>query len=134
MLEKSVAWHNSVFPLKKKEVEAAFKTECFVPYGQAKDGSPVVYMRGGLYEKSLATPEQYVLTAAHTIEYSLAQYPDQVNVTVIAHTANVPGHPPATADMDFIKLFIAVSLTLCFRCYFINMFVLRSCPIIFLSV
>ncbi len=109
MIEKCLAWRSSYFPLKKKDVEVAFKTECFVPFGQAKDGSPVVYMRGGLYDNTKATPEQFVLAAAHTIEYSLSQHPDQVNVTVIVHTANVPGHPAATADMNFIKLFIAVS-------------------------
>lgn len=108
MIEKCLAWHSSYFPLKRKEVEVAMKTNCFVPFGQSKDGSPVVYMRGGLYDNTKATPEQYVLAAAHTIEYSLEQCPDQVNVTVIVHTANVPGHPAATADMDFIKLFIKV--------------------------
>lgn len=109
MIEKCQSWRRSSFPLKKNEVSAAFGTKCFFPYGQAKDGSPIVYMRGGLYDANIATPQQYVLAAAYTIDYSLRQYPDQVNVTVIVHTVNIPGGPNQAADNNFIKLFIQVS-------------------------
>lgn len=109
MIEKCLGWRNSVFPLKKKDTLAAFQTQCFFPYGRAKDGSPVVYMRGGLYDCNKATPEQYVLAAAYTIDWSLRQYPDQTNVTVLVHTVNIPGGPNQSADTNFIKLFIQVS-------------------------
>jgi hypothetical protein len=99
MIEKCQSWRRSSSPLKKNEVSAAFGTKCFFPYGQAKDGSPIVYMRGGLYDANIA---------AYTIDYSLRQYPDQVNVTVIVHTVNIPGGPNQAADNNFIKLFIQV--------------------------
>lgn len=108
MIEKWKAWKSSYFPLKKADVQAAIETKCFFPFGQSKDGSPVVYMRGGLYDNTKATPEQYVLAAGHTIDYALKQYPDEVNVTVIVHTANIPGAPNQAADTTFIKLFIQV--------------------------
>jgi hypothetical protein len=131
MIVKYSHWRSCKFPLKKSTVEAAFMTNCFFPYGRyvscryiccvlaratptitdvrAKDGSPVVYMRGGLYDCNKATPEQFVLAAAYTIDWSLRQYPEEVNVTVIVHTVNVPNGPNQGADMAFIKLFTQVS-------------------------
>lgn len=108
MIDKCLTWRRTVFPLKKADVAAAFGTKCFFPYGRAKDGSPVVYMRGGLYDANIATPQQYVLAAAYTIDYSLRQHPEEVNVTVIVHTVNIPGGPNQSADTNFIKLFIQV--------------------------
>eukprot|EP01040_Poterioochromonas_malhamensis_P011185 gene11185-12186_t len=92
MIEKCQSWRRSSSPLKKNEVSAAFGTKCFFPYGQAKDGSPIVYMRGGLYDANIA---------AYTIDYSLRQYPDQVL------TKQLSG-PNQAADNNFIKLFIQV--------------------------
>lgn len=45
MIVKYLAWRESKFPLKKAELFNAFATRCFFPYGRAKDGTPVVYMR-----------------------------------------------------------------------------------------
>lgn len=113
MIDKERAWHDQHFPVQREEVKTAIETRCFFPFGRARDGSPVVYMRGGLYDNTVATPQQYVLAAAHTIEYALKQYPDQVNVTVVVHSSAVPGVKNATgADTNFIKLFIQVSKTL----------------------
>ena len=111
MIDKERAWHDQHFPVQREEVKAAIETRCFFPFGRARDGSPVVYMRGGLYDNTVATPQQYVLAAAHTIEYALKQYPDQVNVTVVVHSSAVPGVKNATgADTNFIKLFIQVRI------------------------
>ena len=109
MIEKERTWHDQHFPVAREEVKTAIETRCFFPFGRARDGSPVVYMRGGLYDNTVATPQQYVLAAAHTIEYALKQYPDQVNVTVVVHSSAVPGVKNATgADTNFIKLFVQV--------------------------
>lgn len=110
MIEKYLSWRNIHFPLKKKDIRAALMTKCFFPYGVSKDGSPVVYMRGGLYDVNKASPEEFVMAAAYTIDWSLAQYPEQVNVTVLVHTVNIPGGPNQGADTNFIKLFIQVIL------------------------
>lgn len=123
MAEKCLAWRAKTFPLKKEDVEAAMNTGCFFPHRTARDGSPVVYMRGGLYDNVVATPEQFVKAAAHAIEWSLQQHPGQINVTVIVHTVNIPGAPNLGADMNFIKQFVQVgrkinkkmhTLTFCF--------------------
>lgn len=75
MIVKWQAWRDAKFPLKRSEVRNAFLTKCFFPYGRARDGSPVVYMRGGLYDSNKATPEQFAMAAAYTIDWSLRQYP-----------------------------------------------------------
>jgi hypothetical protein len=108
MIDKCLGWRKLNFPLKRNNVLKAFQTMCFFPYGVAKDGTPCVYMRGGLYDCHKATPEEYVLAAAYTIDWSLQQHPEQTNVTVIVHTASVPNGPNQSADTNFIKLFIQV--------------------------
>lgn len=109
MIRKFLDWKSQNFPIKRKRIAAAVETRCFFPFGRAKDGSPVVYMRGGLYDGSKASPEEYALAAAYTIDWSLQQCPDQLSVTVIVHTVNIPGAPNAAADNNFIKLFIQVT-------------------------
>jgi hypothetical protein len=108
MAEKCTEWRASVFPLKKEDLRAAITTGCFFPYKTARDGTPCVYMRGGLYDNVKATPEQFVLAAAYAIEYSLRMHPDQINVTVVVDTVIIPGAPNLGADMTFIKLFVKV--------------------------
>jgi hypothetical protein len=108
MLDKCLSWRRLNFPLKRTQVRNAFRTKCFFPFRQAKDGSPIVYMRGGSYDCNVATPEEYVLAAAYTIDWSLRQFPKEVNVTVLVHTATVADGPNQSADTAFIKLFIQV--------------------------
>lgn len=119
MIQKEREWHNATFPVKKEDVGAAFLNGCFFPFGYATNGSPVVYMRGGLYDSNAATPEQYVLAAAHIIEYALEQSKfrpvaeggdgtRQVNVTVLVQSEAVAGQTGTGADMTFIKLFTKV--------------------------
>jgi len=108
MLINSIQWYGTQFPMKKEKVATALATQCFFPYGTAKDGTPIVYMRGGLYDANIASPQQYCLAAAYSIDYSLRQYPDQVNITVIVCTDHVAGGPNQSADTNFIKLFCQV--------------------------
>lgn len=111
MAEKCIAWRASVFPVKKEDLRAAISTQCFFPFGNARDGTPCVYMRGGLYDNTKATPEQFVIAAAYAIEYSLKMNPTQINVTVIVDTWIIPGAPNLGADMAFIKLFVKVNIS-----------------------
>lgn len=108
MAEKCAVWRASVFPINKEDLRAAVETGCFFTYKTARDGTPCVYMRGGLYDNTKATPEQFVLAAAYAIEYSLRTHPDQINVTVVVDTVIIPGAPNLGADMTFIKLFVKV--------------------------
>mmetsp|Transcript_30522 Transcript_30522/g.68248 ORF Transcript_30522/g.68248 Transcript_30522/m.68248 type:complete len:403 (-) Transcript_30522:74-1282(-) len=108
MASRCLQWRHSVFPLHRENLRTAMKTGCFFPYRNARDGTPVVYMRGAYYDNRNTTAEQFVLAAAHSIEWSLRNNPDEINVTVICHTANVAGAPNLPADMAFIRLFVKV--------------------------
>lgn len=107
MLEKCADWRNKNFPLKKSTLSTVYDTKVMFYHGVARDGSPVIYFRGGLYDKNIAPPETYVLGAAHCIDEAL-KYGSTINVTVMVNTANVEGGPNAPADMNFIKAFVAV--------------------------
>ena len=117
MAEKCLEWRLTVFPLKRDDLSAAVATGCFFPYKTARDGTPCVYMRGGLYDNAKATPEQFVLAASYAIEYSLRTHPDQINVTVVVDTVIIPGAPNLGADMTFIKLFVKVCIYLLLLLY-----------------
>lgn len=45
MMEKSIKWRSMFFPLKREIMRPAFETGCMFSYGQARDGSPVLYFR-----------------------------------------------------------------------------------------
>lgn len=110
MMTKALEWHRAHFPLPpalRTQVESAFSAGCFFTHGQARDGTPVLYMRGALYDGSKASPEAYVLAAAHAITYALSQSAE-LSVTVVVHAVNVPGAPNDNADLTFIKGFISV--------------------------
>lgn len=110
MLTKANAWHRENFPLageKLRLVDAALSANCFFVHGNARDGTPVLYMRGALYDGTKAPPEFYVLAAAHAIQYALRRS-NEMNVTVVVHAVNVPGAPNDNADLNFIKGFISV--------------------------
>lgn len=107
MMTKAIAWHSSNFPLKRSsDVLAAINTRCFFQFGQARDGTPVVYFRGSLYDNTKASADTFVLLAAHIIDYTIKSY-GSLNVAVFVHSVSVPGAPNAPADMDFIKKFIS---------------------------
>ena len=110
MMTKANEWHRTNFPLsgdKLRQVDAALSAGCFFTHGKARDGTPVLYMRGALYDGSKASPEAYVLAAAHAIIHALS-HSTELNVTVLVHAVNVPGAPNDNADLTFIKGFISV--------------------------
>jgi hypothetical protein len=107
MLEKCVDWRAKSFPLKRSALQVVYDSKVMFYHGTARDGTPVIYFRGGLYDKNKAPPETHVLGAAHCIDEALRQA-STINVTVLVNTANVDGGPNAPADMNFIKAFVAV--------------------------
>lgn len=108
MIDKYLAWKLEHFPIKHSTVKNAFLSKCFFPYGRSRDGSPIVIMRGCLYNSKVATPYEYVMAASYCIEWALANNPGQPSVTVLVHTAQVEGGPNEIADMAFMKLFVQV--------------------------
>ncbi len=107
MLEKCTIWRANNFPLKRSQLSSVYKSEVMFYHGTARDGTPVIYFRGGLYDKNKGSPETHVLGAAHCIDVALSTA-STINVTVLVHTSNVEGGPNAAADMNFIKAFVAV--------------------------
>ena len=69
----------------------------------------MLYFRGALYDHKLGA-ENYILTAAHCIDYVLRRS-NQISVTVFVHSAAVPGASNQNPDMDFIKGFATTMYT-----------------------
>ncbi len=77
----------------------------FFPYGVAKDGTPVLVFRGGMYNPKIASPEDYTMAFAWGIEEALRNT-RQLQVTVLANCRAAPGGTNAPAEMAFIKKLI----------------------------
>jgi hypothetical protein len=107
MLEKYVAWREEYFPLQKADVGGIYRSNFLFHHGVARDGTPVIYCRGGMYDKTLGSPYMHVLAAAHCMDDALKNS-ESINVTVMLHTGHAEGGPNAPADMNFIKAFVAV--------------------------
>ena len=108
MFRKSKAWRLKHLPLRRSPqmvgLDAVLALRCFFFHKAARDGTPILYFRGALYDQSLASAETYILTAAHCIDYVL-KTSNQIAVTVFVHSAAVPGASNQNPDMDFIKGF-----------------------------
>lgn len=99
MMKSALDWHSSNFPSKHDEIVPALKSKCFFSHGtSALDGTPILFFRGAYYDSKVATPEQYVLAAAHIIDTALAQS-DQISVTVLVHACGM-----------FIHIYIWITL------------------------
>lgn len=114
MIDQCLNWRSQYFPLTLSSVSKALLSPCFFIYDKivvAKDGTPIVFMRGGMYDNRSYpddAPLQYVLLAAHSIEAVLRLHPNEINVTVIVHTIRVEGGANVSPDLTFIKLLIKV--------------------------
>jgi hypothetical protein len=100
-------------------------------HGKARDGSTLIFFRGSLYDTTRCPMESYVLAATYVIDTALCQArprkekinqvgftkyysgsrfpPPSEKLTVVVHTAAVPGAPNCAPDMAFIKTFINVT-------------------------
>jgi len=105
MLRNHLAWRKENLPLtaeKSAGVIRALETGVFFPYGVAKDGSPVLVFRGGMYNAAVASPEDYTMAFAWGIEEALRNTA-QLQVTVLANCRAAVGGTNAPAEMAFIK-------------------------------
>lgn len=109
MLKKARDWKNANIPAKRSLVENVYKTGCFISKGYAKDGSPVVYFRWGLYDTNKASFEAYVLAAAHLIEFLVKDHSRFVNATIVIDLSVVKDGSNGPTDMNFIKLLVQVN-------------------------
>lgn len=104
---KSAEWRAKNFPLRKTEMAPIYNSKVMFYHGKARDGSPVLYFRGGLYDKNLGSPETYVLGAAHCIDEALRET-NASSLTIMLNASNVAGGVNSPADLNFIKAFVAV--------------------------
>jgi hypothetical protein len=107
MMEKANTWRKANLPVPRSVAEPALATGCCFFHGQARDGTPCIYFRGGLYDNTKASFQTFVLVAAQTIDHVMANS-KQLSVTVVVHLGTVVGGPNAGADMNFIKYFVQV--------------------------
>eukprot|EP01035_Chromulina_nebulosa_P019936 gene19936-25899_t len=106
MLSKSIQWHANKLPLKSSdEILRALSSKCFFPHGVDRDGAPVLYFRGALYDSKKASSDAYVMVASHGIDYALRNS-NHSSVTVLVHAVAVPGAPNENTDTNFIKGFV----------------------------
>jgi hypothetical protein len=56
MMKKALEWHIKNFPLRRSQddIKAAMGIQCFFPHGTDRDGTPVLYFRGALYDNTKA--------------------------------------------------------------------------------
>lgn len=106
MMQKAVKWHESNLPLRSTpEVLRAISVKAFFPFGTDRDGAPILYFRGALYDSSKASAETYVLLAAHAMQWALNNS-NCCALTVLVHSVAVPGAANESADTNFIGKFV----------------------------
>ena len=110
MLKSSLLWRKENLK-SMDEVRNAFKAKALFCHSTSKSGTNVIYFRGALYDRTIASTTDYVKAAAHIIDQ---QFIDEVaerkpyKVVVLIHTAYVEGGINAPADLGFIKEFVKV--------------------------
>ena len=110
MLKKSLHWFENNLPLKSTpEIIAAMSTMCFFSHGVDREGAPVIYFRGALYDSKIASSATYVNIAAHIINESLKKS-KHTSVTVLVHAVSIEGAPNEGTDGNFIKGFVQVNI------------------------
>lgn len=110
MLKASIQWKkenlNSI-----EDVRNALKAKALFSHSKSKSGTNIIFFRGALYDRSIASTTDYVKAAAHIID---EQFVNEVSenkpskVSVLIHTAFVEGGINAPADLGFIKEFVKV--------------------------
>lgn len=110
MLKAAIEWKkenlNSI-----EEVRNALKAKALFSHSKSRSGTSIIFFRGALYDRSIASTTDYVKAAAHIID---SQFVNEVSenkpskVVVLIHTAFVEGGINAPADLGFIKEFVKV--------------------------
>lgn len=110
MLKASVNWRRE-HQHSTEDVRNALKAKALFSHSKSKSGTSVIYFRGALYDKSIASTTDYVNAAAHLIDEQFVREVDDnkpSQVCVLIHTAYVEGGVNAPADLGFIKEFVKV--------------------------
>ena len=121
MFRKAFKWHASSLPLRATpDIIKCLSAKCFFAHGVDRDGAPVLYRRGALYDSKRGAPETYVLVAAHAIAHALRNS-KHCAITCMVHAVAVPGAANENTDINFIKGFVQVScLLFCHHISWVN--------------
>jgi hypothetical protein len=109
MLTNHLNWRKENLPIPSNKIDAVLKcldTGICIPYGRAKDGSPIMVFRGAFYDKKIASPEDYALAFAYAIEETLRNT-GELSITVLANARAFDGAPNAPAELAFVKKLIS---------------------------
>lgn len=112
LLKKHLEWREQNLPIsklpkeKRDAVVRALGTGICIPYGKAKDGTPVMVFRGAFYNAKLATPDDYALAFAYAIEETI-KGSGQCSITVLANARAQEGATNAKADIGFVKKLVS---------------------------
>lgn len=101
-----LAWRQRTLPLHDGDVAKVMETQCLYVKGRTKDGTPLLVFRGGFYDNTVASSDQYVLAAVYLLEKMVSLGMDKV--TVLVNVASLPGGVNAPPDVSFIKQLASV--------------------------
>merc|ERR1711916_135841 len=107
MMTNSIQWRQKNLPATLQTIGGALECNCLFVGKPALDGTATIYFRSGLFDSRHTPSEQFVLCAAHGINYALSRY-NAAAITVMVDIGTVPGGPNLNADLTFIKMFVKI--------------------------
>ena len=106
MMKNSINWRRENLPATLETIGDALSLNCLFLGKPALDGSATLYFRSALFDSRKIPSEQFVLCAAHGIEYAIKS--GATAMTVMVDISTVPGAPNLSADLKFIQKFAQV--------------------------
>jgi hypothetical protein len=106
MMKNSLKWRKENLPATLATIGDALSLNCLFVGKPALDGTATLYFRSALFDSRKIPSEQFVLCAAHGIDFALKK--GSTAVTVMVDISTVPGAPNLNADLKFIQTFAKI--------------------------
>ena len=106
MMKNSIKWRKENLPATVETIGDALNLNCLFIGKPALDGSATLYFRSAFFDSRKIPSEQFVLCAAHGVEYAIKN--GAVAMTVMVDISIIPGAPNLSADLKFIQKFAQV--------------------------
>ena len=100
-------WRAENLPARKSRIGNAIQTNCVFVGKPALDGTPTMYCRAAFYDNTKAKYDEFVVAAAHCMDYALKKYKAN-SLTVVCNLTYIPGETNQHPDVQFIKQFAKV--------------------------
>lgn len=111
--ERYLSWRAKHFPMRRDRAAAALQTNCIFHHGTARDGTPVIYLKLSMYDKSKAPREQYMVALAYCIEMALQRTRSEAVTVLLAGPASTAVTVSLIGDLAEVALRCARLLTFC---------------------